>query len=209
MSLPLCIHCGSEIPSSRIHATKFCSPECRFEYYGPRHKACANCGTIFTPIKHSNHRGKSRWAWNKYAKTCSSKCHKELCSNEPERKRKIGEATRGSKHHNWQGGKSVINLSDHRGSGWIHIAEAVRNRDKRVCRICGKSELENGRRMDVHHIVPYHDLNDTKKANRMSNLISLCQSCHKKEESKLQFQQIMLPFAIIAQADRRAAITAN
>jgi len=30
--------------------------------------------------------------------------------------------------------------------------EEIRNRDNRVCQLCGKSEIENGRRLSVHHI---------------------------------------------------------
>lgn len=50
----------------------------------------------------------------------------------------------------------------------------IRDRDGRVCRICGKSEEDNGYQLDVHH-VDYNKMNKDEK-----NLISLCHSCHKK-----------------------------
>jgi len=54
------------------------------------------------------------------------------------------------------------------------LKEQVRFRDKYKCQICGCSQLENGRQLDVHHI-DYH-----KKNNKLNNLIALCKSCHMK-----------------------------
>lgn len=203
-SRPMCSHCGDRIPSGYKKESKnhFCSPSCRTSFYQPKHKPCINCGSVFTPIRFD--RIYKKWAGHKTGKTCSAKCHNEWIRNNPERKRKIGVAFTGAKHHNWQGGKSAINTRVHRGSGWESTAEKARDRDGRVCKACGKTEIENGRRMDVHHIKAYHDVNDTKKANRMSNLISLCRVCHRIEENKLSCQQIVLPFALIAQTERRA-----
>ena len=202
-SRPLCVHCGSRVKAGYIKQAKnhFCSTECRSAFYQPKHKPCINCGRVFTAIKFRF----GKWASTNSGKTCSAKCHNEWIRNNPERKRKISDAFTGAKHPNWQGGKSAINLRVHRGSGWERLAEKARDRDGRVCMLCGKTEADNGRKMDVHHIVTYHDINNAKKANRLSNLISLCKSCHKKEEHKIQHQQIVLPFAAIAQADRRAA----
>ena len=54
------------------------------------------------------------------------------------------------------------------------LKEQVRFRDKYTCRMCGCSQLENGKQLDVHHI----DYN--KKNNVLDNLIALCHSCHSK-----------------------------
>lgn len=54
----------------------------------------------------------------------------------------------------------------------FRLKEEIRNRDNRVCQLCGKSEIENGRRLAVHHI------DGDKKNNKETNLISLCNSCH-------------------------------
>lgn len=54
------------------------------------------------------------------------------------------------------------------------LKEQVRFRDKYKCRLCGCSQLENGKQLDVHHI------DYDKKYNKLNNLISLCHGCHTK-----------------------------
>jgi hypothetical protein len=52
--------------------------------------------------------------------------------------------------------------------------EAVRERDGHKCKVCSKTEEENGTRLDVHHI-------DYDRENLdPNNLVSLCKSCHGK-----------------------------
>ena len=78
-------------------------------------------------------------------------------------------AASGPNHWNWQGGK----CSEPYGDGWHErLREQIRNRDGRVCQMCGKPE--NGKKLDVHHI-------DCDKDNhRPDNLVSLCKDpCHK------------------------------
>jgi len=52
--------------------------------------------------------------------------------------------------------------------------ERIRDRDGRRCKACGKTEEENGQRLDVHHID--HDKNNLSD----ENLFSLCIPCHRK-----------------------------
>ena len=54
------------------------------------------------------------------------------------------------------------------------LKEAVRFRDKCKCQLCGCPQIENGRKLDVHHI-DYNKLN-----NILKNLIALCKKCHTK-----------------------------
>jgi len=60
------------------------------------------------------------------------------------------------------------------GPDWTEeLKESIRERDGKVCQKCGKSQEENGRQLDVHHI-------DKDKHNQdPSNLTSLCLSCHR------------------------------
>ncbi len=55
----------------------------------------------------------------------------------------------GEKHYNWQGGKSSeaygLEFND-------DLKEVIRNRDRRKCYLCEKTELENGEKLSVHHI---------------------------------------------------------
>jgi predicted HNH restriction endonuclease len=43
-----------------------------------------------------------------------------------------------------------------------------------------------GYSLDVHHIVPFRTFKgDWRKANELSNLITLCRNCHRKAEVSL------------------------
>ena len=54
------------------------------------------------------------------------------------------------------------------------IKEKIRNRDDYICQFCGISQEKFIEKLSIHHI------NYNKKNNNMSNLISLCNSCHMK-----------------------------
>lgn len=61
----------------------------------------------------------------------------------------------------------------------------IRAMDENCCAICNKTEKENGRKLDVHHI-DYNKQNCTE-----DNLLSLCQTCHVKTNySRSYWQQI-------------------
>ena len=92
------------------------------------------------------------------------------CSPRTEFKKKDVRVT-GKNAWNWQGGKSFkpygVEFNE-------HLKEVVRNRDRRKCFICEKTELENKEKLSVHHI------DYCKKNNNLNNLISLCRECHLK-----------------------------
>ncbi len=81
----------------------------------------------------------------------------------------IRDKTTGANSPSWQGGKSFEPYP----TRWTFaLREAVRNRDGRQCRNCGKVEIDNGKRLSVHHV-------DGNKRNLLEhNLISLCVACH-------------------------------
>ena len=109
--------------------------------------------------------------------------HKFYSINE-ERKEKISEAFTGEKHPNWLGGG--INF---RGDTWKKHQRKVLKRDK-VCQHCGmtmdESYEKNGSKLEVHHIIPFKQFDNTEKANELNNLIVLCRSCHRKADGKLR-----------------------
>ena len=74
----------------------------------------------------------------------------------------------GAKNPWWNGG----NHNPCYPERWKTIREEVRERDNRTCQLCGKSETDNGKKLDVHHI-DYNKKNLDKR-----NLISLCKNCH-------------------------------
>ena len=55
--------------------------------------------------------------------------------------------------------------------------ERIRNTFGRVCFLCGKNELKNGRKLDVHHV----NYDKTCLCNDLKcEFVPLCISCHSK-----------------------------
>lgn len=68
------------------------------------------------------------------------------------------------------------------GPNWKQQRAAARARDHYTCQECGKNE--NGKVFDVHHIRPFKDFDSWQEANRLENLITLCQKCHLKQNPR-------------------------
>jgi hypothetical protein len=79
---------------------------------------------------------------------------------------------RGELNGRWRGGRALSY-----GPGWKKIKALVRERDT-VCQGCGKTPEENGRALDVHHVVPYRFSRD----NSLQNLVAYCRSCHMRAD---------------------------
>ncbi len=80
------------------------------------------------------------------------------------------------------------------GKGWSVAKKLARQRDK-VCQICKKNIRQNGRNMDVHHIYPMRFfIEDKKSAHKLSNLVCLCRSCHKKVDARGRKYERLLQF---------------
>ena len=102
---------------------------------------------------------------------CSVTCQSEWQSD----------ARSGVNHPSWIGGER------HYGRGWNkNKKNAVRVRDQARCQGCGLPESESfeeyGTALHVHHITPAREIDDPKKRNGMTNLITLCQTCHPRWE---------------------------
>ncbi len=84
---------------------------------------------------------------------------------------KFGESIREENNPNWKNG---IGKLPYPFEFTKQLKESIRERDNHICQLCGKTEQENGRKLDVHHI-------DYNKENLdENNLISLCRNCHSK-----------------------------
>ena len=77
----------------------------------------------------------------------------------------------GEKTHLWKGG---ISFEEYSPLFNQQLKDRIRVRDNFICQICGVPELECDKRLSAHH------KDYDKKNNELSNLISLCCSCHAK-----------------------------
>jgi 5-methylcytosine-specific restriction endonuclease McrA len=73
-----------------------------------------------------------------------------------------------------------------RGANWRVQSKAARERDRYSCRVCGVSEEELGKRLHVHHTIPYSRFKSNIEANRLDYLVSVCSSCHGQLEAQLR-----------------------
>lgn len=185
-----CRGCGVEFTPVRIHSrTKryctayssafvpFCMPACEGKRKTQEGLPCKGCGVLFTPVRWD------RKSLGFYAHpsrtTCSEECNRKAYPYTEERRQAVSDRFSRELHPNWQGGSHRRGF---RGHEWPKIAEAARTRAGRCCERCGKTEAENGRRLDVNHKVPFHQSPRKEMANKLSNLEALCRSCHQKAD---------------------------
>jgi 5-methylcytosine-specific restriction endonuclease McrA len=95
--------------------------------------------------------------------------------------RSLSEANTGTMHPKWAGGEVPY------GPGWTETKrQAVRERDEHQCQDCGLTQSAHQRKHDcalhVHHLLKARDVEDPAERNAMSNLITLCHSCHQRWE---------------------------
>ena len=64
-----------------------------------------------------------------------------------------------------------------RGENWNEMRNKCYERDNSTCRKCGSKQ-----RLAAHHIIPYIKSKD----NSLTNLITLCNSCHTTMENKFR-----------------------
>ena len=84
---------------------------------------------------------------------------------------------RGEQSPHWKGGEREY------GAGWSkRKRRKVRVRDQARCQSCGMTESTHIQQFDtklhVHHIRPARQFENASERNAMSNLITLCASCH-------------------------------
>lgn len=186
---PTCEVCGKVFPFLKGGKNRFCSQECwRAAQRNRVVKSCEVCGKTFDVVPSKA----------PHVFCCSRACrvkrmHALLtcrqCGKTVEVRRHVvndgknkgfcsyacaAEWQKGENHSNWQGGHDKW-----RGPNWKRQRYEARKRDNYTCQHCGVTEEQLGRPLDVHHITPWREFNgDYKTANRLSNLVSLCPSCH-------------------------------
>jgi 5-methylcytosine-specific restriction endonuclease McrA len=157
----VCEQCGKsfQIDSAQVkHGVgKYCSRQCHG--IGQRRQVdciCKECEKSFQVSFAVVKRGGGKY--------CSKTC--------------MGLSKRGEKHYLWRGGQSK-----YRGPNWTQQRKLAYNRDNGECKYCGKKPKAGERKFQVHHIKPFRAFDgDYLTANQLTNLITLCQLCHRKAE---------------------------
>jgi len=89
----------------------------------------------------------------------------------------------GSKNPAWRGGIS----REPYGWEWNdELREEVRRRDGYKCQLCGVSQTECEKILDVHHV------NYNKRDNDPLNLVCLCRACHVRTNHRRKYWQARL-----------------
>lgn len=87
----------------------------------------------------------------------------------------------GENHPRWNGGRAY-----YYGPNWYRQRDKAIQRDNQKCRICGMKNGEHKEKFDqelhVHHIKRFADFDSHKKANKLTNLITLCRDHHYQYE---------------------------
>lgn len=170
-----CAQCGKLFRRAPANRTKrgennYCSRACMAAAFtgrpvAERHprwrgfetRPCDSCGTLIT---------RPAWAWDTRKMTfCDSSCFGKW---------KAVNWT-GNANPAWSGGKLL-----YYGANWKRQQREARRRDRHECQFCGVSESGLRRALDVHHIIPFrfYGVERYREANRLANLVSLCDSCH-------------------------------
>lgn len=156
------------IPSRLKHGRgKTCSRKCQYALIKSRisdkqqFNTCLCCGETFR-INKKHVQATPRKGVGKY---CSRQCRDE---------HRVGI------HH-----PQYINgsASDRRGPNWQSQKRRTRQRDGYTCQDCGKPKS-----YDVHHIIPFRKfgIDKYRKANQLSNLVTLCRKCHRIRDIAIQ-----------------------
>ena len=146
--------CGTEISWKTVVYGKKTCQKCKGKHY-PKGKNNHNFGIKWTEDQKERHSIIIKKAMRKVDM-------KKVCENRD---------FNGKNNPNWRDG---ISFEEYGAEFDNALKEQIRFRDRYKCRICGCSQIENGRQLDVHH----KDYN--KKNSVPKNLISLCQHCHIK-----------------------------
>ena len=177
-------HKGEKIKSLRL--TKTC-PTCKKEFTTTQTKNAIHCSQKCL-IAHNQNGGR-----NKYRKSVIIEC--ACCKNEfsvPPSRLKHSQSKRiccsrecRAKLLTGEGNPAFVHGKGRRipyGFNWCSQRRKAIKRDGWACQACGKMP-EKKRGLHVHHIIPAHTFyGDYERANLLTNLITLCVSCHGQAE---------------------------
>jgi DEAD/DEAH box helicase domain-containing protein len=81
------------------------------------------------------------------------------------------------------------------GPDWARLRDQVRLRDGYRCQVCGAPE--EGRSHNVHHKTPFRCFSSREEANQLSNLITLCPTCHRRVETAVRIRSGLAGLAFV------------
>jgi len=84
----------------------------------------------------------------------------------------------GKNHWNWQGGITPESMKRTTDLKWKELVKIIYKRDNWTCQKCGLHIHDSN--ISCHHIIPF----SVCKTDDPNNLITLCRSCHGKEDYK-------------------------
>lgn len=174
-----CDWCGAEKEMTKWEQGRtpnhFCNRECFAAWQksdkNPQNKqirvTCTMCDQEFMRSPSGYREGKPNFC----SKTCADVHQKQL---------------RGLNHWNWRGGGKI-----YYGDNWSEQRRAAVRRDNYRCQRCRRFRGQEGAKLDVHHIKPFKSFGyipgvneNYKEANDLSNLVTLCKSCHTTVEPR-------------------------
>ena len=191
-----CKQCGkSYVKSANHQGSIYCSDQCFVLSRRVDPHVCVVCGALFTPIKYRPSAGKFRAYTGRHS--CSAECaYIDKGRRTAKRMAETRDRWVGPNNPMWVG-SSVRKNKSYRGPDWPRIAEQARKRDKHTCKHCGMTQQDHlskwGAVLEVHHIVPFYQFTDHNKANRLSNLVTLCKSCHATADRSIKERQVLIP----------------
>ena len=201
------LKCGGELRKAKRRAQRQCN-HCKRLYWpathtiGPKKFCSRQCRDA-----ERKDRGYGRFI------CANSKCGKEFSRqlgfiNRRDRLVRLMFCSRPCSTAYYSGERSPLFRGDvdpNRGSRWRKLAESIRVRDGFACQRCGRTQLENGQKLAVDHIIPWRQFVNKEEANTSSNLVSLCKKCHGLKTTS--FERKWLKGDVIAFEQYRRAVS--
>lgn len=170
-----CGGCGEAFTARTAAGRQYCSHVCagrasitNIAHYAPSsfETTCEQCGA---PYRTTPKQTRGRF--------CSRRCFGLWMAD--------GGAPTGEDSPNWRGG-----YDPYYGPSWRPARRAARLRDG-VCQECGLTPAQNGRALDVHHLIAFRTFGRERhaEANVLSNLVTLCPVCHLRLEWATNWRQ--------------------
>lgn len=182
-----CQWCNKEFESWTYRNSKFCSHQCVSEYgawvssnkedkhlyFGNGEKEVSKCvmcdaEILYTPLSAGHKR--------KYCQECDGRTFYTAYGH-----------VRGENHAWFYGG-----VEQEYGKNWKKQRIKALKRDKYTCQECGYIKGQGTMQLHVHHIIPRKVFLEVsiehleKEGNKLENLITLCNSCHRTVEVELR-----------------------